>query len=134
MKSTLGFYSHSNGQTGSRPIVLYVDDRRELLKLRKKTLESVGYSVVTATTARTTLTILEHLPVAAVLVEYKSEGLDPEAVAFHVKQKFPQMPVILMSACSDIPDRTLWLVDEYVMRSAPVTAVADTIARATHGM
>ena len=58
--------------------------------------------------------------------------MDSEAVAFQIKQRFPREPIILLSAYSDMPERTLWLVDDYVMRSAPATAVAETIARLTH--
>lgn len=61
--------------------------------------------------------MLNQAPVAAVLLEYKLEGFDAEALACHVKQQFPDLPIILISACSEIPERILWLVDDYVMRS-----------------
>ena len=54
---------------------------------------------------------------AAVLLEYKLEGMDAEAVACHIKQRFPNLPIILLSAYSDMPERILWLMDEYVMKS-----------------
>ena len=54
---------------------------------------------------------------AAVLLEYKQEGIDAEAIACQVKQRFPHLPIILLSAYSEMPERILWLVDEYVMKS-----------------
>jgi hypothetical protein len=32
----------------------------------------------------------------AVLLEYKHEGMDVEAVACHIKQRFPNLPIILL--------------------------------------
>jgi CheY-like chemotaxis protein len=59
---------------------------------------------------------LEESSVAAVLLEYKQEGMDAEAIAYHIKQRFPNLPIILISAYSEMPERILWLVDEYVMK------------------
>jgi CheY-like chemotaxis protein len=102
-----------------------------MLQLRKASLEPLGYSVMTATNASSAMAVLESTAVAAVLVEYKSEGMDAEAVAYHVKQRFPHQPVILLSAYSDMPERILWLVDEYVTRSEPCERLAEVIERAT---
>ncbi|MGA2648235.1 MAG: hypothetical protein ABSF15_26390 [Candidatus Sulfotelmatobacter sp.] len=48
------------------------------------------------------------------VLEYKQEGMDAEAVACHIKQRFPKLPIILLSAYCEMPERILWLVDEYV--------------------
>ncbi len=42
--------------------------------------------------------MLEETSVAAVLLEYKQEGMDAEGVACHIKQGFPTLPIILLSA------------------------------------
>jgi CheY-like chemotaxis protein len=99
------------------PTVLCIDDRPELLELRKATLESHGYSVQMASSSYTAIKILEQTSVVAVLLEYKLEGMDAEAVAYQIKQRFLSLPIILLSAYSEIPERILWLVDEYVMKS-----------------
>jgi CheY-like chemotaxis protein len=111
------------------PIVLCIDDRVHLLELRKATLESLGYSVRTASDGTSALNILRDSPVAAVLLEYKCEGMDAEAIAFHVKQRFPKVPIILLSAFSEMPERILWLVDEYVMKSEPLEGLVRVIER-----
>jgi CheY-like chemotaxis protein len=113
------------------PVLLCVDDRPQLLQLRKASLEPLGYSVMTAATAPSAIAVLENTAVAAVLVDYKSEGMDAEAIAYHVKQRFPHQPIILLSAYSDMPERILWLVDEYVTRSEPFERLAEVIERAT---
>jgi hypothetical protein len=53
--------------------------------------------------------------------------MDAEAVVFHIKQRFPAQPVILLSAYSDMPERVLWLVDEYMMRSEPQERVLQLV-------
>jgi CheY-like chemotaxis protein len=98
-------------------IVLCIDDRPEVLELRKATLASYDFSVETALSGYTAMKMLEGMSVDAVLLEYKQEGMDAEAIAFQIKQRFPKLPVILLSAYTDMPERILWLVDEYVMRS-----------------
>jgi CheY-like chemotaxis protein len=88
-----------------------------LLELRKSTLESHNYCVKIASSGYTAMKILEEAPVTAILLEYKTEGMDAEAVAYQIKQRFPKLPIILLSAYSEMPERILWLVDEYVMKS-----------------
>ena len=99
------------------PTVLCIDDRPQVLELRKATLESHDYCVRIASSGYTAMKILEETSVAAVLLEFKLEGMDAEAVAYHIKQRFPHLPTILLSAYAEMPERILWLVDEYVMKS-----------------
>ena len=101
----------------SSPILLCIDDRADVLQVRKSSLEALGYSIITATGSATAVALLEQIRVAAVLMQYKSEGIDAEAVAFQIKQRFPQQPIILLSGYSDMPERVLWLVDDYIANS-----------------
>ena len=68
------------------PTLLCIDDRPQLLELRKAALESQGYCVKIASSGCTAMKMLEDTSVAAVLLEYKLEGMDTEAVACHIKQ------------------------------------------------
>jgi len=112
------------------PAVLCIDDRPEVLDLRKATLESHGYRVKIASSGYTAMKMLEGGSVVAVLVEYKQEGMDAEALAFLIKQRFPNLPIILLSAYSEMPERILWLVDEYVMKSELPEQLVPIIERA----
>jgi DNA-binding NtrC family response regulator len=114
------------------PTVLCIDDRPQILQLRKTALESHHYCVKLASSSCTAMKILEETSVAAVLVEYKPEGMDAEAIACHIKQTFPGIPIILLSAFSEIPGRLLWLVDEYVMKSELKEGLVQIIKRVTH--
>jgi len=113
------------------PTVLCVDDLPQVLELRKAALESRGYCVKTALSGHTAMKMLEEASVAAVLLEYKLEGMDAEAVACHIKQRFPHLPIILVSAHAELPERILWLVDEYVMKSEMPERLVAIIERAT---
>jgi response regulator RpfG family c-di-GMP phosphodiesterase len=81
------------------PTLLCIDDLPQALELRKATLESRGFSVKLASNGYDAIKMLEEESVAAVLLEYKQEGVDAEAIACHIKK------------------RILWLVDDYVMKS-----------------
>jgi two-component system, NtrC family, response regulator HydG len=114
------------------PVLLCIDDSPHLLQVRQTNLERLGFAVVTATSALTAMAALEKIEVTAVLLDYKQEGLDAEAVAFHIKQRFPHKPVLLLSAYSDMPERILWLVDEYIMKSEPLERLVEVVERVTH--
>ncbi len=117
----------------SPPVLLCIDDRRELLQVRKANLERLGCSVVTAANIAAAIALLECTDVAAVLVDYKCEGMDTEAVVCQIKRRFPAQPVILLSAYSDVPERLLWLVDEYVMKSDPPERVVQVVKQMRSG-
>lgn len=113
------------------PTVLCVDDLPQALERRKAILESHGYCVKIASSGHSAIRTLTKTPVAAVLLEYKQEGLDAEAVACHIKKRFPSVPIILLSAYAEMPQRILWLVDEYVMKSEQQEWLVPIIQRTT---
>ncbi len=98
-------------------VVLCIDDRAEMLELRKGALESSGFHVKTVTSGYAAIKMLEETSVDAVLLEYKQQGIDAEALAHQIHRRFPNVPIILLSAYFEMPERILWLVDAYVMKS-----------------
>lgn len=113
------------------PTVLCVDDRPQALELHKATLESHGYCVEIASSGCAAMKLLEETSVSAVLLEYKQEGMDAKAVAYHIKQRFPSLPTIPLSAYCEMPEQILWLVDEYVMKSELPEGLVRIIERVT---
>jgi DNA-binding NtrC family response regulator len=112
------------------PTLLCIDDLPQALELRKATLESHGHCVKLASSGYTAMKMLEETSVAAVLLEYRREGMDAEAVACQIKQRFPKLPIILLSAYCEMPERILWLVDEYLMKSEVPERLVPIIERA----
>ena len=111
-------------------VLLCIDDRSHLWRFRETLLGKHGYVVVTASNAAAAIAKLDNCAIDAVLLEYKSEGMDAEAIAFQIKQRFPNHPIVLLSAYSEMPERVLWLVDEYVMKSESIEALVQAIERA----
>jgi CheY-like chemotaxis protein len=58
------------------PTLLCIDDLPQALELRKATLESHGFCVKLVSTGYDAIKMLEEASVAAVLLEYKQEGVD----------------------------------------------------------
>jgi len=114
------------------PTVLCIDDHPEALELRKAALESHGYRVRIASSSCTAIEMLEDTSVAAVLLEYKLEGADPEAVARDIKKRFPNLPIILLSAYPEMPAPILELVDEYLIKNELPGRLLRIIDRAGH--
>lgn len=112
------------------PTVLCIDDRQQVTDLRKATLEAHGYRVKIASSGYTAMKILKERSAVAVLLEYKQKGVDAEALACLIKQRFPDLPIILLSAYSEMPEQIRWLVDEYVMKSEPPERLVAVIERA----
>ncbi len=110
--------------------LLCIDDQLHLLEHRKAMLERHGFCVTIGSSAYAAMKILEETRVDAVVLDYKGEGMDAEAVAYHIKQRFPHLPIVLLSAYSEMPERILWLVDEYVMKSELQEQVRHIIERA----
>jgi CheY-like chemotaxis protein len=112
--------------------LLCIDDRPHVLNLRNATLESYGYYVKVASSAYAAMKVLEESSVAAILLEYKLEDMDAQAVAFHIKQRIPNLPIVLLSAYSQMPERIEWFVDELVMKGELPEEMIRIIEKATH--
>ena len=112
-------------------IVLCIDDRPQVLELRKAVLASHNFAVETALNGYTAIKMLEGRSADAVLLEYRQEGMDAEAIAYQIKQRFPNLPIILLSAYVDMPERVLWFVDEYVMKSELPEGLVRAVDRVT---
>ena len=69
-------------------IVLCIDDRPQVLELRKAFLASRNFVVETALSGYTAVEMLERRSADAVLLEYKQEGMDAEAIAYQIRQRF----------------------------------------------
>ena len=118
-------------RAGTNENVSCIDDHPLLLEHRRSTLEILGYRVRIATNGHAAIKILEETSADAVLLEYRLEGIDAEAVAYQIKQRFPRLPIILLSAYFDMPERILWVVDEHLMKSELPEGLRRVIERVT---
>jgi two-component system response regulator GlrR len=87
----------------SKPVILCVDDEPNSLVLRKLVLQKAGYEVVTANSATAALDLLASTRVDLVLSDQLMPGLTGTELARQIKNRWPSLPVILISGVNEIP-------------------------------
>lgn len=84
--------------------VLIVDDDPSLLRLLGIRLSAAGYQVESAQSAKIALGRLESFHPELVISDLRMEGMDGMALFEQIREKHPQIPVIIMTAHGTIPD------------------------------
>jgi two-component system NtrC family response regulator len=79
-------------------IILVVDDEKNYLLVMKELLAEEGYEVLTAQSASAALEILAETDPDLVITDMKMPGRSGLELLEQIKQKDPQMPVIMMTA------------------------------------
>jgi CheY-like chemotaxis protein len=87
----------------SKPVILCVDDEPNSLVLRKLVLQKAGYEVVTANSAIAAMDVLASSRVDLVLSDQLMPGLTGTELARQIKNRWPSLPVILISGVNEIP-------------------------------
>jgi DNA-binding NtrC family response regulator len=112
------------------PTLLCIDDRPPMLELRKATLESQGYSVKLKSGGYTAIKTLEETSVATVLLDVQTRRHRRGSRSVISSDRFRAYRSFLLSAYSEVPERLLWLVDDYVMKSEMPERLIPIIDRA----
>ena len=84
--------------------ILIVDDDPNLLRLLGIRLAAANYLVESAANAKIALGKLQSFHPQLVISDLKMEGMDGMALFEQVRQQFPSMPVIIITAHGTIPD------------------------------
>ncbi len=84
--------------------ILIVDDDPSLLRLLGIRLSAAGYDVASAANAKIALGMLESFHPQLVISDLRMEGMDGMALFEQVREQYPNMPVIIMTAHGTIPD------------------------------
>ncbi len=112
--------------------ILIADDEEALQRLYKEEFEEEGYEVVLAGTGKEVLEILERpdqFPDLIVMDIRMPEmnGIDTLRI---IKEKHPQVPVILCSAYSEFKqDFSVWASDDYVVKSSDLTELKEVVKK-----
>jgi len=80
-----------------------VDDEPNSLVLRKLVLERAGYKVITATSLQQAMKVLDTEKPDLVLSDQLMPGGTGTELAKQVKERRPEMPVIIISGVNEIP-------------------------------
>ncbi|MFJ5295228.1 sigma-54-dependent transcriptional regulator [Pseudomonas sp. NPDC088368] len=82
--------------------VLVVDDEPKLCDLLASALSQNGIQVFTAGNGLHALTVLEREEIDLVISDWRMPGMDGPQLLAEIKQRFPQLPVIVMTAYSTV--------------------------------
>jgi CheY-like chemotaxis protein len=94
-----------------RPTILCIDDEDLGLEIRKMVLEREGFTVLTAHDGLTGLSIFESEPVDAVILDYAMPGMDGGQVAVILRQRKPDVPILMLSAYVALPEHVMSVVN-----------------------
>ena len=99
--------------------ILVVEDNRAIKKALQNLFESEGHSVQIAGDGRSGLDAFRAVPPSAVILDLRLPGMPGELVCRSMKDEHPEVPVIVLSAKSDVDDKVLLLeigADDYVTK------------------
>jgi CheY-like chemotaxis protein len=91
--------------------ILCIDDEELGLEIRKMVLEREGYVVLTARDGASGLSIFESQEVDAVVLDYAMPGLDGGQVATLMRQRKPEIPILMLSAYVALPENVMRVID-----------------------
>ena len=94
----------------SRPVILCIDDEELGLEIRKLVLEREGFTVLAARDGHTGLSIFDSQQVDAVVLDYAMPGLDGGQVAAILRQRQPDIPILMLSAYVALPEEVMRVV------------------------
>lgn len=99
--------------------ILVVEDDRAVQKALKRLFESEGYSVESALDGEAGLGAFRSTAPTAVVLDLRLPKISGRDVCRAIKERAPALPVIVLSAASDVSDKVLLLelgADDYVTK------------------
>jgi two-component system, sensor histidine kinase and response regulator len=112
--------------------ILIVDDEPAILESLATLLADEGYSVQTAPNGRVALELVATSPPDLLITDVLMPGLDGWALLAQVRERTPDLPVIVISAVErrDTPQREVLITDHTVFLRKPFAA--DTLLAIVH--
>jgi len=86
--------------------ILIVDDQKIVLDSCKRILEEDGFAVILATSADEAVEWIKTEMFSLILVDIKMPGRDGMSLMRQVKEKWPHIPIIVMSGYSEMDAAT----------------------------
>lgn len=108
-------------------LVLLVDDDLMGRSVRKLVLEANGHLVLATGEAHLAMRALTSEPIRLVILDYFLDGIMGTELARQMRLLKPDVPILLLSASSDVPEGTEH-VDAYLSKLEPVVVIEDKIA------
>jgi two-component system, OmpR family, alkaline phosphatase synthesis response regulator PhoP len=99
--------------------ILVVEDDRAVQKALKRLFEAEGFAVEISADGKAALEAYRSAAPAAVVLDLRLPTMSGRDVCREIKQQAPTLPVIVLSAASDVSDKVLLLelgADDYVTK------------------
>jgi two-component system, NtrC family, response regulator HydG len=84
------------------PKIFVIDDDPDICSLLKRFLSRYGFEVLESHSGKKALNILETFVPDLVMADFRLEDMDGKALLIKVKEKYPKVPVIIITGYSDI--------------------------------
>jgi DNA-binding response OmpR family regulator len=105
--------NHSQDSTAGA-IVLCIDDDEMTLAVMRLILETNGFSIRTATNWNCAMDAFRKNPIDLVLLDYEMPDMNGHEVAALIRRLKPEVPIILHSDSSNIPEIANKLTDAVI--------------------
>lgn len=113
--------------------ILVVDDEKNILKLYRAELEDEGYTVITANSGREAMDIFESENPDLVTLDILMPDIDGIQILRQMKERKPDIPIIMLTAYDYRDDFSVWVSDAYVVKSSDLSNLKATIKQIVEG-
>ena len=99
--------------------ILVVEDDHAVQKALRRLFESEGFEIEITSDGKSGVEAFRKSPPAAIVLDLRLPGLSGRDVCREIKQQAPTVPIIVLSAASDVSDKVLLLelgADDYVTK------------------
>jgi two-component system alkaline phosphatase synthesis response regulator PhoP len=96
--------------------LLCIDDEPSICALHKLLFEVNGYRVLVANSGPEGLRLLEGDHIDLVVLDYRMPEMTGDKVAALIRSQHPQIPILMESAYTDLPEDVLKNVDAYLVK------------------
>jgi DNA-binding response OmpR family regulator len=99
--------------------ILVVEDDRAVQRALRRLFETEKFTVEISSDGKSALEAFRRLTPSAVVLDLRLPGLSGRDVCREIKQQSPTLPIIVLSAASDVSDKVLLLelgADDYVTK------------------
>ena len=114
-----------------RTTLLLVDDDVQQLELRALVLKMSGFTVLTASSPVEAISIMAQHPAAKVdvaILDYEMPGMNGCVLADYLRERYPELKIILHSGAPHIPESEMGSVDAFVAKGAGVTTLLEGVS------
>ena len=109
--------------------ILIVDDDQHIRRLYKEELEEDGYEVVVASSGTEAMQVFEREDPDLVTLDILMPDVDGIKILRQMKEKKPRIPIIMSTAYDYRDDFAVWASEAYVVKSAELTELKETIKK-----